>query len=176
MIFSVASMENNDFMYMELALAAAHEAANRNEVPVGAVIVSAGKVVGTGYNRREERQTPLAHAEILAIEEAAGNLRSWRLHQCDIYVTLEPCLMCVGAILQARMRRLIFASHDPKAGAVESLYRLCEDQRLNHQIPATGGVMAEQSGALLTGFFTRLRLQKRQSQNAERWPSPVEGA
>ena len=161
---------------MQLALAAAHDAASRNEVPVGAVVVSAGRVVGTGYNRREERQTPLAHAEILAIEEAAKNLRSWRLQQCDIYVTLEPCLMCMGAMLQARMRRLVFASHDPKAGAVESLYRLCEDQRLNHQMLATGGVMAEQSGALLTEFFTRLRLRKRQSQNAERWPSPVEGA
>ena len=156
-------MENYDVEYMRLALAAAREAAGKDEVPVGAVIVSAGEVVGIGYNRREERQMPLAHAEILAIEEAAARLRSWRLDQCDIYVTLEPCLMCTGAILQARMRRLVFASLDPKAGAVESLYRLCEDQRLNHQIPATGGVLAEQSAALLAEFFTRLRLRKRQS-------------
>ena len=169
-------MENYDVEYMQLALAAAREAAGKDEVPVGAVIVSAGEVVGIGYNRREERQTPLAHAEILAIEEAAAHLRSWRLDQCDIYVTLEPCLMCMGAILQARMRRLVFASLDPKAGAVESLYRLCEDQRLNHQLPATGGVLAEQSAALLAEFFIRLRLRKRQSQKAERWPSPVEGA
>ena len=169
-------MENYDVEYMRLALAAAREAAGKDEVPVGAVIVSAGEVVGIGYNRREERQMPLAHAEILAIEEAAARLRSWRLDQCDIYVTLEPCLMCMGAILQARMRRLVFASLDPKAGAVESLYRLCEDQRLNHQLPATGGVLAEQSAALLAEFFTRLRLRKRQSQKAERWPSPVEGA
>ena len=169
-------MENYDVEYMQLALAAAREAAGKDEVPVGAVIVSAGEVVGIGYNRREERQTPLAHAEILAIEEAAAHLRSWRLDQCDIYVTLEPCLMCMGAILQARMRRLVFASLDPKAGSVESLYRLCEDQRLNHQLPATGGVLAEQSAALLAEFFARLRLRKRQSQKAERWPSPVEGA
>jgi tRNA(adenine34) deaminase len=169
-------MERDDVEYMQLALAAAREAASRDEVPVGAVIVAAGEVVGTGYNRREERQTPLAHAEILAIEQAATRLRSWRLDQCDIYVTLEPCLMCIGAILQARMRRVVFASLDPKAGAVESLYRLCEDQRLNHQLPATGGVLAEQSADLLGEFFTRLRLRKRQSQKAERWPSPVEGA
>ncbi len=169
-------MEMYDVEYMRLALAAARDAAGRGEVPVGAVIVSAGEVLGTGCNRREERQTPLGHAEISAIEEAAGRLRSWRLDQCDIYVTLEPCLMCMGAILQARMRRLVFASLDPKAGAVESLYHLCEDQRLNHQLPATGGVLAEQSAALLAEFFIRLRSRNRQTQKAERWPSPVEGA
>lgn len=169
-------MENEDIEYMRLALAAARHAASRDEVPVGAVIVAAGEVVGTGWNRREERRTPLAHAEMLAIEEAASRLQSWRLDQCDLYVTLEPCLMCAGAILQARMRRLVFASLDPKAGAVESLYRLCEDQRLNHQLSVTGGILAEQSSVLLGEFFTRLRLRKRQSQKAERWPSPVEGA
>jgi tRNA(adenine34) deaminase len=168
-------MEIHDVEYMKLALAAAREGAGRGEVPVGAVIVSAGEIVGTGYNGREERQNPCAHAEIVAIEEASRGLRSWRLESCDIYVTLEPCLMCAGAILQARMRRLVFACLDPKAGAVESLYRLCEDQRLNHQLPVTGGVLAQESAALLADFFTRLRSQKRQPKT-ERWPSPVEGA
>jgi tRNA(adenine34) deaminase len=111
----------------------------------------------------------------MAIEEASRHLGSWRLEDCDIYVTLEPCLMCAGAILQARMRRLVFACLDAKAGAVESLYRLCEDQRLNHQLSVTGGVLAQESAALLAEFFARLRSHKRQSK-AERWPSPVEGA
>lgn len=162
--------------FMKLALAAAQEASNREEVPVGAVVVSAGEVISTGYNRREERQSPLAHAEIIAIEGAARHFGSWRLSECDLYVTLEPCIMCVGAILQARMRRLIFGCLDPKAGAIESLYRLCDDQRLNHQLPATGGVLASEAAALLAEFFQNLRARKRNSQQAERWPSPVEGA
>ena len=172
----IISTTSEDIKFMRLALAAAQVAASRGEVPVGAVVVAAGEVVGSGFNRREERQSPLSHAEIFAIEEAAGHLGSWRLNQCDIYVNLEPCIMCVGAILQARMRRLVFGCLDPKAGAVESLYRLCEDQRLNHQLPATGDVLASESAALLADFFQRLRQRKRNSQKAERWPSPVEGA
>jgi tRNA(adenine34) deaminase len=168
-------METHDITYMKLALSAAREAASNGEVPVGAVIVAARKIVGRGYNRREERQNPLGHAEIMAIEEASRRLGSWRLDTCDIYVTLEPCLMCTGAILQARMRRLVFGCLDPKAGAVESLYRLCEDQRLNHQLPVTGGVLARESAATLADFFSHLREQKRHPK-AERWPSPVEGA
>jgi tRNA(adenine34) deaminase len=169
-------MESHDRDFMYLALAAASEASKRGEVPVGAVIVCNGAVIATGYNCREERQDPLAHAEIVAIQEASSALRSWRLDQCDIFVTLEPCVMCVGAILQARLRRLVFGCLDPKAGAVETLYRLCEDQRLNHQLPVTGGVLAEESSALLSAFFSRLRTRKRNSQRTERWPSPVEGA
>ncbi|HEY2922795.1 MAG TPA: nucleoside deaminase [Candidatus Binatia bacterium] len=153
-------MESYDFGFMNLALAAAREASTRGEVPVGAVIVSDGAVVGSGYNCREERQNPLGHAEIMAIQEASTALRSWRLDQCDIYVTLEPCVMCVGAILQARLRRLVFGCLDPKAGAVETLYRLCEDQRLNHQLPVTSGVLAKESSLLLSAFFSRLRTAK----------------
>ncbi|MGH7793963.1 MAG: tRNA adenosine(34) deaminase TadA [Candidatus Binatia bacterium] len=160
-------METHDIAYMKLALAAAREGASKGEVPVGAVVVAAGEIVGTGYNRREERQNPLGHAEIIAIEEASARLRSWRLDSCDIYVTLEPCLMCTGAILQTRMRRLVFACLDPKAGAVESLYRLCEDHRLNHQLPVTSGVLAQDSSAMLADFFTCLRAQKRQPKNGE---------
>jgi tRNA(adenine34) deaminase len=157
-------MDSYDSGFMKLALAAAREASRRGEVPVGAVIVFDGAVVGAGYNCREERQNPLGHAEMIAIQEASTALRSWRLDQCDIYVTLEPCVMCVGAILQARMRRLVFGCHDSKAGAVETLYRLCEDQRLNHQLPVIGGVLAEESSSLLSTFFSRLRTRKRDSQ------------
>ena len=169
-------MEANDINFMQLALAAAREAGSRGEVPVGAVIVAAGKVISSGYNCREERRSPLGHAEIVAIQAAASHVGGWRLNECEIYVTLEPCIMCVGAILQVRMRRLVFGCPDRKAGAVESLYRLCEDQRLNHQLPATGGVLASDCAAILGEFFQRLRRQKRNPQNAERWPSPVEGA
>jgi tRNA(adenine34) deaminase len=154
-------MESYDGDFMRLALAAAREALNKGEVPVGAIIVSDGGVVGTGYNCREERQNPLCHAELMAIQEASKALRSWRLEQCDMYVTLEPCVMCIGAILQARMRRLIFGCVDIKAGAVESLYRLCEDRRLNHQLPVTGGVLVYECSSMLSSFFSRLRAQKR---------------
>ena len=169
-------MQSEDVSYMQLAMVAAQEAVDQGEVPVGAVVVCAGAVVGRGYNRREASQSPLGHAEIAAIEQASRYFGSWRLSQCTIYVTLEPCIMCMGAILQARLGRLVFGCLDAKAGAVESLYRLCEDQRLNHQLSATGGVLASESAALLAEFFQRLRERKRDTQKAERWPSPVEGA
>ena len=169
-------METNDINFMQQALVAAREAGTRGEVPVGAVVVSAGEVIGSGHNCREALRSPLGHAEIVAIQAAASHVGCWRLNECEIYVTLEPCIMCVGAILQVRMRRLVFGCLDRKAGAVESLYRLCEDQRLNHQLPATGGVLASDCAAILSEFFQRLRRQKRNPQNAERWPSPVEGA
>lgn len=169
-------MPSEDISYMQLALAAAEEAAAQGEVPVGAVVVCAGAVVGRGYNRREVTRSPLGHAEIAAIDQASRHFGSWRLNQCTIYVTLEPCIMCTGAIIQARIGRLVFGCLDAKAGAVESLYRLCEDQRLNHQLPATGGVLANEAAAMLAEFFQGLRERKRDSQKAERWPSPVEGA
>jgi tRNA(adenine34) deaminase len=168
--------ELRDVSYMELAVAEAKAAAARGEVPVGAVVVCGEQVVGRGFNCREERQSPLSHAEVLAIEEAAGSLHSWRLSECEIYVTLEPCVMCVGAILQARIRRLVFGCLDAKAGAVESLYKLCEDERLNHRLPVRGGVLAGRCATLLEDFFSELRMRKRQIRAAERWPSPVEGA
>ncbi|HEU4345461.1 MAG TPA: nucleoside deaminase [Candidatus Binatia bacterium] len=161
---------------MGAALAQAKEAAAAGEVPVGAVIVCADRVVGNGQNRREALQSPVAHAELLAIQQAADSLRSWRLNECDIYVTLEPCIMCVGAILQARMRRMVFGCRDPKAGAVESLYRLCDDRRLNHRLPVVAGVRGEECAQVLGEFFVRLREKKRGDPKTERWPSPVEGA
>jgi tRNA(adenine34) deaminase len=168
-------MTNLDAHYMSFALAEARSAAALGEVPVGAVVALAGEIVGTGFNSREAPQDPLGHAELIAIGNASRRLQSWRLENCELYVTLEPCIMCAGAILQARIRRLVFACVDPKAGAVASLYRLCEDQRLNHQLPVTGGVLAEQSAAMLADFFSRLRSKKR-TEKTERWPSPVEGA
>jgi tRNA(adenine34) deaminase len=168
-------MKNADEEYMRLALAAAQEAASNEEVPVGAIIVAAGTVVGKGYNCREKQQNPLGHAEIMAIQRAARRLETWRLADCAIYVTLEPCLMCTGAILQARFGRLVFGCLDPKAGAVQSLYSLCDDKRLNHQLPVTGGVLAQESAALLADFFSRLRAQKRRSEKTESRPNPAEG-
>ena len=162
---------STDEEFMRLALAQALEAARQEEVPVGAVMVARGIVVGSGYNQRESQQNPLCHAEIAAIDAAAKNLRNWRLSDCTLYVTLEPCIMCVGAILQARVSSLVFGCLDPKAGAVESLYRLCEDRRLNHQLPVTGGVLADQAGVLLSEFFSRLRTRKRELKIGERWPS-----
>ena len=161
---------------MKLALTEALHARERGEVPVGAVVVYNNKIIGKGHNRREELHSALAHAELFAIEEATRALGTWRLSDCDLYVTLEPCVMCAGAILQARLRKVVFGCLDPKAGAVESLYRLCEDRRLNHQLPAIGGVLAQNCAALLSDFFRRLRDNRRSLRSAERWPSPVEGA
>src|SRR5690349_15909101 len=124
----------SDAEYMTEALGQARQAAEAGEVPVGAIIVCNGSVISAGHNARESNQSPLAHAEIVAIEKAARYLASWRLSSCDLYVTLEPCIMCVGAMLQARVRRLVFGCADPKAGAVMSLYELTNDPRLNHRI------------------------------------------
>jgi tRNA(adenine34) deaminase len=164
-------MSSPDEEFMRLALAQAEQAARQDEVPVGAVVVADGVVVGSGFNQRESRQNPLYHAEIAAIDAAAKRLGRWRLSDCAIYVTLEPCIMCVGAILQARFAKLVFGCPDPKAGAVESLYRLCEDRRLNHQLPVIGGVLANEAGAVLSEFFTHLRTRKRELKIGERWPS-----
>jgi tRNA(adenine34) deaminase len=156
----IHSGTNIDVSYMQLALAEARQAAAKGEVPVGAIVARAGEVVGRGHNQRETQQSPLAHAEMLAIQQASRGLRTWRLSDCDLYVTLEPCVMCVGAILQARVRRLVFGCLDAKAGAVESLFGLCDDSRLNHRLPVTGGLLARESADLLESFFKALRETK----------------
>ena len=168
--------EAKDSYYMRLALTEAERAVHRGEVPVGAIVVCNGAVIGRGSNRREELKSPLAHAEIAAIDEAARTLRTWRLTEGMLYVTLEPCIMCVGAILQARLGRLVFGCLDPKAGAVESLYRMCDDPRLNHQLPVRSGVLAQECATTLRDFFSRLREKKILQRDTERWPSTVEGA
>jgi tRNA(adenine34) deaminase len=143
---------------MRRALALAGEAAAIGEVPVGAIVVTAaGDVVGAGFNRREIDQDPTAHAEILAIRQAAAKLGSWRLIDCDLYVTLEPCAMCAGAIVLARLRRLVFGAADPKAGFCGSLGDLVRDERLNHRLERVSGVLAEECGEMLRRFFAGLR-------------------
>jgi len=139
--------------WMRLALEEARVAASEDEVPVGAIVVAGGRVVGTGHNQREQLADPTAHAEMIAITQAAATLGSWRLEGCTLYVTLEPCPMCAGAILQARVPTVVWGAADPKAGAVASLYRLFEDFRLNHRVEHVGHVLADECGRLLSDFF-----------------------
>jgi tRNA(adenine34) deaminase len=166
----------DDAWYMRQALDEANKAGAKGEVPVGAVVVCTREIIGRGYNQREQLRSALAHAELMAIEQASRHLGCWRLSDCQLYVTLEPCVMCVGAIVQARLGRLVFGCLDPKSGAVESLYQLCNDSRLNHRLPVAGGMLAEDCSAMLESFFNRLRQNKREQTKAERWPSPAEGA
>ncbi len=146
-----------DEVFMRMALDEARLAAEAGEVPIGAVVVCDGAVVARAHNRRENDRDPTAHAELLAIRGAAGSLGRWRLSGCTVYVTLEPCPMCAGAMHQARVDRLVFAAPDPKAGAVGSLYDLSDDERLNHRFDVTSGVLADESSTLLREFFSRLR-------------------
>jgi tRNA(adenine34) deaminase len=146
-------------VHMRTALAAAAQAAQIGEVPVGAVVVVRGEVIAVAHNQRETKNDPTAHAEIVAMRAAALALGSWRLVDADLYVTMEPCPMCAGAIVNARVRRLIYGCDDPKAGAVRTLYQLLDDQRLNHRVDVVPGVLAVESSALLKSFFSRLRLR-----------------
>jgi tRNA(adenine34) deaminase len=146
---------------MTQALQLAHQAAQLGEVPVGAVVVVGGEVVGRGYNRREVDADPLSHAELKAIAEASSRLKSWRLSEATLYVTLEPCTMCAGALIQARLGRLVFGAMDPKAGAVGSLYNLLKDDRLNHEVEVTSGVLEQECGKVLKDFFVALRGRKK---------------
>ena len=142
---------------MVLALAEAAAAAALGDVPVGAVALVDGMVVAARHNEREQRGNPTAHAEILALADAAVVLGTWRLSEVTLVVTLEPCPMCAGALVAARAGRLVFGAADPKAGACGSLYNLCADPRLNHELPVTAGVRADESAALLTDFFDARR-------------------
>lgn len=160
MDFSVPFGDADDRFYMNLALEEALRAAEKDEVPVGAVVVHQGSIVGRGHNRREERKSAIAHAEILALQEASAERKSWRLKDCTLYVTLEPCVMCVGAIIQSRISRLVFGCLDSKGGAVESLYRICEDRRLNHRIEVTRGILEGECARILSEFFSSLRSKK----------------
>jgi len=142
---------------MRRALEEAEAALGEDEVPVGAVVVHDGRVVASAHNQREALRDPTAHAEMIAITQAAQLLGSWRLDGCTLYVTLEPCPMCAGAIVLARIPRLVYGATDPKAGAVASLYRLLDDPRLNHQVEVVSGVLAAPCGELLTRFFEQKR-------------------
>ena len=142
---------------MAQALRAAATAPAQGEVPVGAVVVAGGAVVAAPENRREVDADPTAHAEVLALRAAAARLGSWRLSGATVYVTLEPCPMCAGALVGARVARLVYGCDDPKAGAARTLFRLCDDARLNHRLEVAAGVRARECAALLSGFFAQLR-------------------
>jgi tRNA(adenine34) deaminase len=143
--------------FMRLALSEAQQALDEAEVPIGAVIVRADRVIASAHNQREQLKDPTAHAEMIAITQAAGALGDWRLADCTLYVTLEPCAMCAGAIVQARIPLVVYGAADPKAGAVHSLYRLLADPRLNHRAQTVPGVLADRCGSLLTQFFQEQR-------------------
>ena len=150
-----------DEAWMDEALVEAARAEAEGEVPVGAVVVLYEAIIGRGYNRPIALSDPTAHAEILALRAAAHTLGNYRLPGATVYVTVEPCLMCIGALLHARVQRLVFGCHDPKAGAVGSLYDVSNDPRLNHQLEVTAGVRADESRELLQRFFRNKRKQER---------------
>ena len=154
---AATDLDATDLEWMARALELAHEAAAVGEVPVGAVIVRDGEVVGEGYNLTVTEADPTAHAEVVAIRRAAATLGDWRLLDCTLYATLEPCAMCAGAIVLARIPRVVFGALDPKAGMVRSLGNLLEDRRLNHRCTVTGGALAGESGELLRDFFRARR-------------------
>jgi tRNA(adenine34) deaminase len=157
--YTAAMLDYDDTYWMQLALQEAQQAAEAEEVPVGAVIVRANKLIARGRNRIEQLQDATAHAEIEAITAASDFVANRRLLDTTLYVTLEPCPMCAGAIIQARIPRLVFATRDSKAGACVSLYHLLTDSRLNHQVSISEGVLKEQAASLLSSFFRRLRQQ-----------------
>ena len=151
---------NEDEKFMHLALELAATAASLGEVPVGAVAVKDGQIIGRGYNRREIDRDPFSHAEFNAMREAAVAVAVWRLAGVTLYVTLEPCAMCAGALVQSRVTRLVFGAADPKAGAVGSLYDLATEPRHNHRVEVTRGVLADECGQALKTFFVNLRKSK----------------
>ena len=155
-------MNGNDAAqyFMREALSLAHEAAQAGEVPVGAVIVHDGRVISVARNRTEERKDPLAHAEMLAIQEALCAVGGWRLKNCDMYVTLEPCAMCAGAIVLARIRNLFIGAPDPKTGACGSVMNITADPHLNHHPQVVTGILKEECSGILKEFFRQLRRRK----------------
>jgi tRNA(adenine34) deaminase len=145
--------------YMRIAIEAAKIAQENGDVPIGAVIVHKGKIVAKAYNQREQLQDPTAHAEIIALTQAAAALGNWHLHDCTMYVTLEPCCMCAGALVLSRIERLVYSCDDPKAGACGSIYNIVQDQRLNHRLEITSGLLNSECSILLQEFFQKKRKQ-----------------
>ena len=150
-------MKSTDDGFMRLALELAARAGTAGEVPVGAVVVSAGEVIGSAANAREASNDPTAHAEVLALRQASRGTGSWRLSSATLYVTLEPCVMCAGALVMARVGRLVYGAADPKAGSCGSLYNICADPRLNHELAVTRGVLADEARQLLSEWFSAKR-------------------
>ena len=155
-------MLTKDQYYMQQALEEAKKAAALGEVPIGAVLVYKDEIIARAHNLRETTQNALTHAESMAIQEACEKISSWRLEETTLYVTLEPCPMCAGAILQSRVPRVVYGARDLKAGCVDSLYRLLNDPRFNHECIVTEGVLADECGQILTDFFRALRERKKQ--------------
>ncbi|WP_284643086.1 tRNA adenosine(34) deaminase TadA [Paenibacillus silviterrae] len=143
--------------YMQAAIEEARKAEALREVPIGAVVVRDGTIIGRGYNLRETSKDPLAHAELIAIKQASEALDAWRLLECRLYVTLEPCPMCAGAIVQARIPQVVYGTTDPKAGCAGTLMNLLQEERFNHQVDIVSGVLQEECSRLLTDFFRKLR-------------------
>ena len=156
-----------DQVFMREALVEAGRAEALAEVPIGAVVVQAGEIIGRGCNLRETEQDPTAHAEMVAIRQAADRLGSWRLLDCTLYVTLEPCVMCMGGIILARIPFVVYGCRDPKAGAVGSIYNLAEDERLNHRVEVRENVLQGECSQQLSAFFRRLRQQKKESKKVD---------
>jgi len=151
-----SSVKSNE-QFMRAALREAREAEEDGDVPVGAVVVFEERIIGRGHNQREKLNDPTAHAEMIALTAASNELGTWRLENCAMYVTLEPCVMCAGAIVLARLPRLVFGARDPKAGACGSLFEIPTDSRLNHRVAIAGGMLAEDCAELLREFFLRQR-------------------
>jgi tRNA(adenine34) deaminase len=157
----VSQATNQDNAFMQAALDEASVAMALGEVPIGAVITCSGEIIGRGHNLRETSNDPTAHAEMVAIRQAAEHIGHWRLLDTTLYVTLEPCVMCMGAIILARIPRLVYACRDPRAGAVGSIYDFSRDERFNHKVDVTEGVLGEECSQLLSGFFQQLRAGKK---------------
>lgn len=155
------NIATQDSIFMQQAMQEAEAALAKDEVPIGAVLVQAGQIVGRGHNLRETSNDPTTHAEMVAIRQAAKKLDSWRLLDTTLYVTLEPCVMCMGAIILARIPRLVYACRDPRAGAVGSIYDLSSDRRFNHSVEVTEGILADECSLLLRNFFKELRAGKK---------------
>jgi tRNA(adenine34) deaminase len=158
-------MKNDDEHYMRIAIDQAHIAQENGDVPIGAVIVYKEKIIAKAYNQREQLADPTAHAEIIALTQAAAARENWHLNGCTIYVTLEPCPMCAGALVLSRMDRLVYSCDDPKSGAVKSLYNIVQDERLNHRLEVTSGVLADDCSKLLQDFFQQRRTKNNSTDN-----------
>jgi len=164
-----------DRLFMKQALEEAQQAALLGEVPIGAVLVYEGKIIARAHNLRETTQNATTHAELLVIQEACKKIGSWRLEDTTLYVTLEPCPMCAGAILQSRVPRVVYGARDQKAGCVDSLYHLLNDERFNHACDVTEGILAEECGQILTDFFKALRDRKKAEKKARLASNDVNG-
>ena len=150
---------------MAAAIEAGRIAEENGDVPIGAVIVCEDRIIARAYNQREQLQDPTAHAEIIALTQAAAALENWHLNGCTMYVTLEPCCMCAGALVLSRIDRLVYGCDDPKAGACGSLYNIVQDGRLNHSVEITSGVMADECAGVLQDFFQRRRIENKNNRN-----------